>query len=280
MVSKYYQYDMDKARYVVRILHNYFKSEQSIKKATIEPPNNIKWGSKEHFLYIFYGCLLDYGVKSSYYHKRLKSTYLIYPSLFNPEFIVKKFTQDISKLAEVLRSYLGVRFPTEAAKRWLALSYVLYSTYNCDPRNLIKASQDLNNLKKRILEIRGFGQKTGGFLIRILYENNLLDHIYGGQDIQFIPIDRHDVRISIRLGVIKFSGKYPSKQTINSNSQLEKLSQLWVEASMHEGVDPAETDRNLWLLGSELCALRKCTFCPVRNICSQISNEDYNSETD
>ncbi|NOZ81929.1 MAG: hypothetical protein GXO63_02145 [Candidatus Micrarchaeota archaeon] len=250
-------YDLDKARYVVRSLYNYFKSERTIERATIELPNNIKWGSKEHFLYIFYGCLLDYGVKSSYYHKRLRSAYLVHPSLFNPEFIVKKFTHDINKLAEVLRSYLGVRFPTEAAKRWLALSYVLYSRYNGNPKNLIKASQNFNDLKKRILEIRGFGQKTGGLLIRILYENGLLDDISSGQSIQFIPIDRHDVRISIRLGIIKFSGKYTSKRTVNSNSQLERLSQLWVEASIREGVDPAETDRNLWLLGSELCALKK-----------------------
>ena len=277
-MSLFYKYDIDRAREVVKVLHSYFRDAQTVKKATIELPNDIEYGSKEHYLYIFYGCLLDYGVKSYYYHQRLKRAYSEFRELFSPDYILENFKNDIEILSKVLSRYLKVRFPIEAAKRWYSLSEVLCLKYKCDPRNLIKKATTLNELRNLIIEIRGFGQKTGGLLIRILHENGLLNNINESY-IPFIPIDRHDIKISMRLGVIRNIKENFSSGRV-SNRLPTELSKIWVKASILEGVDPAETDRNLWLLGSRLCASNKCYLCPVEGLCNQNSSKGDANEAD
>jgi hypothetical protein len=102
MVSLLYKYNIDRAREVVKALHSYFRDVQTVKKATIELPNDIEYRSKEHYLYIFYGCLLDYGVKSYYYHQRLKFAYSEFRELFSPSYILENFKNDIESLSRVV----------------------------------------------------------------------------------------------------------------------------------------------------------------------------------
>ncbi len=277
-MNLFYEYDIDRARETARALHSYFRDAQTVRKATIELPEDIEYESRDHYLYVFYGCLLDYGVRSYHYHQRLRLAYSEFRELFNPDYILENFENDIEGLSRILSRYLRVRFPTEAAKRWFSLSEVLCRKYDCDPRNLIKEATTLYELRNLVTEIRGFGQKTGGLLIRILYENGLLGNM-NNDCMPFIPIDRHDVKVSMRLGIIRGLEEDSSSDRV-SNRLPAELSKIWVEASVLESIDPAETDRNLWLLGSGLCASNKCYLCPVKGLCSQNSSRDDTNEAD
>lgn len=71
------EYNLDKARCAIEIFKEYFKNEKS--KALVEYPDVIEYGSGEYFIYVFYSCMLDYGMKSSYYHENLVKTYKNFP---------------------------------------------------------------------------------------------------------------------------------------------------------------------------------------------------------
>ena len=221
--------DTSRPRVVIRRLREFFSTADSL-TATLTPPKELEWGSKEHFLYLFYGCLLDYGMKSSFYHKNLKKAYKQKPDLFDPQYIVETFQRNIQDLADVLKDLVRVRFPNEGARRWLSLSATLLEKYNGDPRDMFTPLMSFNDAKNVILSIKGFGQKTGGLLIRILYENDLIT-VQG--NLNHIPIDRHDVEISIMVGVVDNDGVRTDSTTV-----IEQLSSIWVEASLAEDVDP------------------------------------------
>ncbi|MGD2249404.1 MAG: hypothetical protein PVF58_13430 [Candidatus Methanofastidiosia archaeon] len=251
--------DILKPRIVIRRLHEFFSTTDSL-TATITPPEELEWKSKEHFLYLFYGCLLDYGMRSSIYHENLKKAYTQKPDLFDAQHIVETFQENIKGLAAVLKELVRVRFPNEGARRWLSLSETLLKKYSGDPRDMFTPLMSFDDAKNAVLKIKGFGQKTGGLLVRILYENNL---ITVKDKLNHIPIDRHDIEISIMLGVVS------NDDSQTENTMVEQLSSMWIEASRAEGVDPCETDRNLWLLGSRFCSKKKCSFCPLNDMCNQ-----------
>lgn len=71
--------DCPKCVKVVKTLNNYFKYKTQL--ANIEYPSNIKYKSNKYFLYMFYSCLLDYGMRSKIYHKNLIETYKEYPNI-------------------------------------------------------------------------------------------------------------------------------------------------------------------------------------------------------
>ncbi len=252
----------EKLRIAVKRLHNSFSKADSIQKATISLPEELEWSSKEHFLYLFYGCLLDYGMRSSFYHKNLKETHREKPELFDPAYIVETFQRNVQDLAIIFKELVRIRFPNEGARRWLSLSEILLNEYNGDPRNVFKPFMSFDDVKDVVFSIKGFGQKTGGLLIRILYENDLIEV----QDsINHIPIDRHDIQISINLGILEDN----YSENGRSSAIVEELSLIWVKASQMENIDPCETDRNLWLLGSLLCSKEKCSQCPLDDMCKQ-----------
>ena len=54
---------------VVERLNNHFVNKVGL--ADVEFPQNISYGTNEYYLYMFYSCLLDYGMRSKIYHKNL-----------------------------------------------------------------------------------------------------------------------------------------------------------------------------------------------------------------
>ncbi len=260
------KFNTERPRIVVKRLHKFFSTTDSL-KATISPPEIIEKGSRAHFLYLFYGCLLDYGMKSSAYHKNLKNAYQNDPNLFDPFHVAREYEENVQNLAVALKEFLKVRFPNEGAKKWLLLSQILLKEYKGDPRNIFKPFMKFDEIEETIFSIKGFGQKTGGLLIRILYENGLIKT----QDrLTHIPIDRHDMEISKMLGILETK---KSEKIENNRIVIEQLSSIWVGASLTEDIDPCETDRNLWLLGSLLCSKKKCFSCPVNDLCVKIKED-------
>ena len=71
----------------IKILNEHFSKENTDTIANVEFPKKIKYKSNEWLLYIFYSCLLDYGMRSKIYHNNLINTYHNFPYIFNPQFM-------------------------------------------------------------------------------------------------------------------------------------------------------------------------------------------------
>lgn len=145
-------------------------------------------------IYMFYSCLLDYGVRSKIYHKNLTETYIKYPNIFNPSDVLNMKRESLN---EIMINYIHPRYPNVALEKWIELSKKLVE-YN----SILDYLQTLNSfieLESSINSIKGFGQKTGGLLIRIICDTKVCN--FKG-NVESIPIDRHDIEISYLTGIL------------------------------------------------------------------------------
>ncbi len=248
----------------LNILHNYFSDKNIEGQAQVVLPKSIIPNSKVHYQYLFYSCLLNYGMKSTSLHKNMIYLYEQYPNVFSPGYVVEKYSKDYTDLADVLRSYVHVRYPNECAKRWIGLSEVLHLKYNDNPKEMFRDKSTYNDYKKSISQIKGLGQKTGGLLLRILIDNNMLSPIDG---ITEIPIDRHDIDLCIWLNVIS---NFTADEIRKNTKIIKALSDVWVQAANNLSISPSLADQYLWIIGSEFCASKKCIHCPVFDLCNRM----------
>ena len=103
--------DYQQGKKVVGLLYGYFSSKKEV--ANIEYPSNIEYGSNQYLLYMFYSCLLDYGMRSKIYHKNLSTTYAMYSDIFNPSYVVNA-KEDLLK--DIIVNNIHPRYPNIAVK--------------------------------------------------------------------------------------------------------------------------------------------------------------------
>ena len=72
---------------LVQKMHEYYKNKDSNTLAPVAFPELIEYKSNEWLIYIFYSCLLDYGMRSQNLHNNLINTYHIHPQIFNPKYL-------------------------------------------------------------------------------------------------------------------------------------------------------------------------------------------------
>ncbi len=263
-----YNINTSNASVCLKKMHEYFSTIDINTQATVMLPSKVEYGSENHYRYLFYSCLLNYGMKSSLLHKNLITLYEQMPFLFSPEYIYKNYDGDYNSLAEVLRSYVHVRYPNQCAKNWFFLSEILHTQYHDNPKALFADGNTYHDFQTAIFKLKGFGQKTGGLLLRILIDNNLLSPIDG---IAEIPIDRHDIDLCIWLGVIF---NITADEVKKNKKVIKLLSDTWVTVSKNLSISPSLADQYLWIIGSQFCAKKKCNICPLHNEC--IRNKDGN----
>ncbi len=181
-----------KCKEIVKTLNEYYKEETNL--ANIEFPKNIKTNSHEYYLYIFYSCLLNYGMRSKTYNQNLNNAYEKEPKLFCPSYINSLKESELKKL---IINNIHSRCPSVATKKWMELSKQLIQYQ--DLPNYLKNIKSINELNKIKIKIKGYGQKTGNLLIRMIKDTNICDF---KENIEAIPIDRHDIEISYLTGVI------------------------------------------------------------------------------
>ena len=109
----------------IKILNEHFSKENTDTIANVEFPKEIKYKSNEWLLYIFYSCLLDYGMRSIVYHNNLINTYHNFPYIFNPQYVVKNFNDDKETLFNIIKDNIHPRYPNVAVNKWLKLSVFL-----------------------------------------------------------------------------------------------------------------------------------------------------------
>lgn len=239
----------EKCKKIISLLDNYFQNEENI--AEVEYPSSVVYGSNDYFLYMFYSCLLDYGMRSKIYHQNLIHTYMQYPYIFNPSYVV---TMSEEELKDILVHHVHPRYPNVAVKKWIVLSNKLLQ-YD-DLIAYLKKLDSFQALDNFIKSIPGYGQKTGGLLIRIIYDSNICNFKY---DLEAIPIDRHDIEVSYLTGIVD-SDKLSQKE-------IKILSDTYIMVAKDLNFNASIVDRYLWEIGNHFCTKKDCADCPLKNVC-------------
>ena len=243
---------------LVKKAHDYYGNKDSSTLATVDFPKEIKYKSNEWLIYIFYSCLLDYGMRSQNYHKNLINTYHIYPQIFNPNYALSKFTKE--ELLNIMKNNIHPRYPNVALDKWINLSLELSKYDNLV--DIIKKFNSFNVLNMFVRNIKGYGQKTGGLLLRLIYESKICEF---NDNLGYIPLDRHDIEISYLNNII-------DSQKLN-NSQIEELSSAYIESGNKLDIDANLIDKYLWNIGNEFCNKKNCIDCPLCNDCKTKLNK-------
>lgn len=249
-------YDKKRALECVSLMKKYYLNQNEEELANVEIPSTLEIGSEAWLYYIFYSCLLDYGMKSKIYHKNLIATFYKFPDLFYPAYVVNAFQNSKDELFHMIKNNIHPRYPNIALKKWFHLSIEL-AKYP----NLLEKFQSFNSyeeVEKFIKSTKSYGQKTGGLLLRLIFESNICKF---KDTISFIPLDRHDIEISYLNGVIS--------STKLTNKELDMLSSLWIESGKELGIKPNVVDKYLWQIGNSFCSKKDCLKCPLGEICQK-----------
>lgn len=239
---------------VVEKLNKHFFNKAGL--ADVEFPRNVSYGTNEYYLYMFYSCLLDYGMRSKIYHRNLIDTYIKYPEIFYPKYVEKMPEED---LYNIIVSNIHPRYPKVATQKWLRLSKQLLKYDNIT--TYLKNIKSFEELNKFIKDIKGYGQKTGGLLIRIICDSKICNF---KENINSIPIDRHDIEISYLTNIIDTS-------KVSSN-EIKELSSAYVNIGKKLNVNPSDIDKYLWQIGNSYCNKKRCYECPLNNLCRRVQN--------
>lgn len=235
------------------LLKEYFEDKKE-DLAIVEYPDCLEYGSGEWLIYVFYSCLLDYGMRSKVYHQNLVYAYGVVPEIFHPKYVVDNYSEDSSDLLKILKEYVHPRYPNIAVNKWINLSKEL-AQFD-DLKKKILSLNSFCELNKFIREIKGYGQKTGGLLLRLISEAGICTFT---DEIGVIPLDRHDIEICYLSGIInknKLSGK-----------EIRVLSNKLIEVGRKMGLSPSLVDKYLWEIGNAFCNKKNCFTCPIKGIC-------------
>jgi len=144
------------------------------------------------------------------------------------------------------------RFPRKISKFLIESCKLLVEKYNGNAENIWKNVNSARELKQKLQEFYGIGDKISNLTIRILVDffgYDFLDKSYID-----LPTDRHVIRILYRLGFIK---ERDGKEAI-----------IFARKAYPEY--PAFLDEPLWYIGKNFCHEDKpeCEKCPLRDVCS------------
>lgn len=158
-----------------------------------------------------------------------------------------------------MKKSIHPRYPNVAIDKWLNLSKEL-AKYN----NLIDKIKEFNNFNELnifIRNIKGYGQKTGGLLLSLIYEAKVCNF---SDKLGYIPLDRHDIDISYLNNIID------SKKL--NNKEIEELSTLYIKSGEKQGIDANLIDKYLWNIGNDFCNKKNCINCPLYGDCKTKEN--------
>lgn len=239
----------------IECLSLYF--ENNFSDADVLVPAEIQGDMVECGYYLFFSCLLDYGMKSKIYHQHLTETYQKHREIFSFSFVCEKYLANPEQLATIIRRNIHPRYPNVAVKKWLHLSNYFHENFENKNEIIerIAECKSYSQLEDFINEIGGYGQKTGGLLIRLLYEKGFCSF----PRVENIPIDRHDLEISYLCGII-------NKKELNQK-EIELLGKTFVERAERFKIDGSLIDKYLWSIGNLFCQKKKCEDCPLKNRC-------------
>ncbi len=251
---------------VLELLCEYYKDCRD-NLASVDAPATIEVGSNEWLVYVFYSCLLDYGTRSNIYHNNLIATYQKFPQIFDGKYVLDNFSENREELLQIMKENIHPRYPNVALDKWINLSSELVK-YESLKKHI--SNMNLEELENFVKSIGGFGQKTGGLLIRLIVEAKIVNC---ESDLNFIPIDRHDIEISYLNGIV-------DKSNLNEQ-EIRCLSDLLIRCGHNLRIDASTVDKYLWNVGNTFCNKEDCINCPLNKNCKRkmeaVNNESNNN---
>ncbi len=269
------------ARILVRLIHRAYEAREGIFSSVTDlleaqVPPNVDYGSSEHARFYFYLIFNDHGTKSTRLYEKFKKLYSEASYLFDPVEVIKRFENREDYLRETFLSNLGLRYPKQATISWVTNSRILIDKYEGEPINLFLSAQSAPELFKKIKYMRGYGPKTSGLLLRVIWGAGFNRHLVDIHNVP-LPVDIHDSRIAFICGLYRPNGIDDIYKIYGNPSHIQKIEKIWRNAAHQESVSWEGIDRALWLLGSRGCANKRCRECPINNFC-EIGREVLNGQ--
>lgn len=261
--------DYERAKLVVSRVNNAFILRRGLLSEVDDLvenqiPDGVLKLSKEHALFLFYTVTNDHGMKSSRLYEASKKLFWEDRDLYEPSKVVENYQgPDDARLIDNTGRRLGTRYPKETAKTWYVNSLRLLERFNGDPRRLFSCTADARTLMKEIRSFRGYGPKIGGMLLRASIGLGFAN-VSGIEEV-LVPVDIHDARISFYTGIIVTG---PEIQKIDYYSYVKQVQKILLDTCNNLGIQWLNADRALWLIGSRGCVTKRCTLCPLNDICS------------
>jgi len=228
-------------------------------------PAGVRPLSREHALFLTFTVVNDHGLKSRRLYDRAKSLYSARPGLFDPEEVPTIYSDGADeRLMKDAVAPLGVRYPRVAAQNWFQNAIHLRDKYESDARHLFNCSKVAAKVLAAICDLRGYGPKTGGMLLRAAVGLGLTK-LRGLEEV-LLPVDIHDSRISFFVRILRDTEL--SRETPDYYAYAKHVQVALASACRTAGVSWLDVDRALWLIGSRGCVRVQCAFCPLRMSCS------------
>lgn len=222
---------------IVKKLVTDFRARKGVFQNRINVEDRVPdWANKqEKVVFLFLVTVLDYGMRSTTLYQGANDLFKEKRDLLDPKKLSKVGER---MLARLLLQFLHVRFPNEAAKRWVANSQKLLTDFNGDCFEIFNKQSALEVLES-IYQFRGFGKKTGDLFFRSVVNTFRLSY----PDINNVPmpIDRHKLRLTYEWGFI-------SEDEYNRKDR-RKVDQIWKDACQKAGISWLEFDRAFWIWG-------------------------------
>ena len=257
---------MKKEMIIANLIFDEYKNKKGIFRninnlLEYQCPNTVKFASREHANFYFYLIYNDHGTKSINLYERFKNLYDTVPYIFNANYVINNFNEE--SLYQEYLSNLGLRYPKEAAKSWIKNSYMLVKDYNAQAINLYNSTNNAVELFNKIKKFRGYGHKTSGLLLRVIYGVGFNKNLYNFENVP-LPVDIHDSRIAVMCNLY-------DKINLNNltSTHIKEISMMWQRISNELNIKWEELDRALWLLGSIGCANNRCLECPIKKYCEK-----------
>jgi len=258
--------DVERACRISKILHDQFSTRSGFfrdyQMPEYIPPAGLDRRSREYALYLTYVIAIDFQTDAVKLWKRARQRYEMEPHLFEPQVIVQT---SHSALRSIVRS-LGARYPNGAASGWKKTSQILLHKYGADPRSITPRPLKLAEVRERISEFPYLkGKKLNNFYIRAMGENQF----FKIQDFDnlSVAVDIQVARITFYTGVVKSDRSFYG--CIHSEPIRPIIEDVWSRATKSLSIPAWYIDEPLWSVGSRLCSKKKCSPCPINELCER-----------
>ena len=228
-------------------------------------PAGVDVGSREHANFLFLTVPCDRGTKSSTLWQRAKRLYADRCVIYDIQAIASGAVSECD-LSDLLLSTLKPRYAKPAARYWMANASRLYREFAGDARELFGRGADASCVYRLIRTFDGFGPKTGGMMLRAAVGLGWASG--SGIEAVEMPVDVHDARISFYTGVMSFGAPVDAEiDPAEAAAFATPVRRFLTTACARRGISWPEIDRVLWLIGSRGCARRRCSECPLCDLC-------------
>lgn len=253
---------------VLEMMHNKkppFNSKSPFPDAIV--PQGIIRGSRDHALYLFYGCSLDSRQRAEDVYKGMRG-FARDTDLFTLHTLNKE------ELGRLIRKNFKNPETSKAIEATFTNSRILKDKYSGDPRRihpryLVQSTyEELLETYKRLDE---FAQLQNGVgKAALLVKNYVRFEIWRFDPTQiYVKVDVHLNRIGLANAIDFYKGeeKVPASEVgyVRQERVVKVLTPAILELTREKRISAVNLDDALWLLGSKLCNLNRHSSC--RSFC-------------